>query len=77
MKFKDSKLCSKLINNYTIEYGSSGIGFDSFLELEEFYAYSGKMNNLKVGYYPKKIIVVGYQKDDTPIYLVFKKHGEK
>lgn len=79
MKFKDSKLCGKILNNYKYESGTDGVGLNKFLDLDEYYAYSGKLNSLKEGYYPKKIILVGYPDGDKDrcIYLVFKKHGGK
>lgn len=79
MKFKDSKLCIKLLNNYRYESGTAGIGLTNFLELDDYYAYSGKLNLLKEGYYPKKIVLVGYPDGDIDrcIYLVFKKMGAK
>lgn len=79
MKFKYSKLISKLLNNYIIESGTPGIGLTNFLELDDYYAYTSKMNILKDGYYPKKIILVGYLDGDIDrcLYLVFKKMGEK
>lgn len=78
-KFKDSALFRKLLNNYRLESGTEGVSLTNFLELEDYYAYSGKMNKLKDGYYPKKIIMVGYLDNDIDrcIYLIFKKHGEK
>lgn len=78
MKFKDSKLISKLLNNYWAVSGTNGIGLTNFLELDDYYAYTGKMNKLKEGYYPKIIILVGYPDGDIDrcFYLVFKKHGE-
>lgn len=75
MKFKDSKLIQKLINNYYIDFGSESTGIHDFLELEEFQAYSKTYKKLKEGYYPKKILLIGYPKSDKPIYLVFKKIG--
>lgn len=79
MKFKESKLIQKLLNNYIIESGTLGVGLTNFLELDDYYAYTGKMNKLKDGYYPKKIILVGYPDGDIDrcFYLVFKKMGEK
>lgn len=79
MKFKQSKLIMKLINNYSIDSGTEGVGLTQFLELEDYCAYSGKLNILKEGYYPKKIILVGNPEGDIDkcIYLVFKKHGVK
>ena len=78
MKFKQSKLCTKLLNNYIIESGTAGVGLTNFLELDDYYAYTGKLNLLKEGYYPTKIVLVGYPDGDIDrcIYLVFKKHGE-
>ena len=77
MKFKYSKLISKLLNNYVIVSGTPGIGLTNFLELEDYYAYTAKMNKLKDGYYPKKIILVGYLDGDIDrcFYLVFEKYG--
>lgn len=79
MKFKLSNLCSKLINNYIIESGTPGVGLTNFLEIDDYYAYTGKLNSLKEGYYPKKIVLVGYPDGDIDrcIYLVFKKMGAK
>ena len=77
MKFKYSKLITKLLNNYIIESGTPGVGLTNFLEIDDYYTYTGKLTILKESYYPKKIVLVGYPDGDIDrcIYLVFKKKG--
>lgn len=73
MKFKDSKLFIKLINNYVIDFGSDCVGLNDILEVEDWNMYTGKFNILKETYYPKKIIVTGWLDEYTSFYIVFKK----
>lgn len=76
MKFKDSKLCFKLLNNYqVIDKLSPEVKLTDFLDLDYYYAYTKTYKKLKDGYYPNKIFLVGY-KNDEPFCIVFKKIRE-